>query len=220
MKVTDELKELATELVAACDQAAKLVTHPDPGNPGHFITRCDTTKSSRAAAKGRLLIYKLGVFGSIWAGPFDANDFTVTTNVEKMSGTAQEILEAIEKGRLSSIEEKVSAAVLGDLVEHAEILIEQKFHLAAAVVLRAVLEERLRKLCEAHTLPITAPKPTMDHFRQALAKADVIDKVVAKKIDWMAGVGNAAAHNLPSFNPADVPGLYKDTLDFLDRFAV
>ena len=110
--------------------------------------------------------------------------------------------------------------MLADLVEHAEVLIEQHFHLAAAVVLRAVLEERLRKLCEARALPLTATRPTIEHFRQALAKADVIDKIVAKKIDWMVGVGNAAAHNLPTFNPVDVAGLYKETLDFLDRFAL
>jgi len=83
-----------------------------------------------------------------------------------------------------------------------------------------VLEERLRKLCEAHALPITAHKPTMEHFRQALAKADVIDKIMSKKIDWMADVGNAAAHNLPSFKSTQVPDLYNATLDCLERFAV
>ncbi len=136
-------------------------------------------------------------------------------------GNAEELRDAITKGRLASIEEKVSAAVLADLVEHAEVLIEQHFHLAAAVILRAVLEERLRKLCESHALILGgSSKPTIESFKQALAKANVIDKIVAKKIDWMAGVGNAAAHNLQTFNPSDVPSLYKDTLDFLDKFAV
>ena len=209
MKASDELKELASELVAVCIKGTQSRSSYDNA----------FEHAARARAKGRLLLHKLGSFGAIWEKSFDLGS-NAFTDLSTMLATASEMLDAIAKGRLSSIEERVSAAVLGDLVEHAEILIEQSYFLAAAVVLRAVLEERLRKLCKACTLPITAPKPTMEHFRQALAKADVIDKIVAKKIDWMAGVGNAAAHNLDSFNPSDVPDLYKATLDFLDRFAI
>jgi hypothetical protein len=211
MKTADDLEKLALELVEAC-QDATLAAEQD--NYNELITL-----AARAAAKGRLLIHKLGTFGSIWSTAFDLGE-NLFNDVRRMEGNAEEILDAVKKGRLSSIEEKVSAAVLADLVEHAEILIGQQFNLAAAVILRAVLEERLRKLCEARGLPLAASKPTIEHFRQALVKADVIDKIVAKKIDWMAGVGNAAAHNLPTFNPSDVAGLYKETLDFLDRFAL
>jgi hypothetical protein len=35
----------------------------------------------------------------------------------------------------------------------------------------------------------------------------------------MAGVGNAAAHNKPEFNQADVPPLYQHTLAFLSKFS-
>jgi len=145
-------------------------------------------------------------------GALEYNDLRI------MLGTASEINEALTKGRLSTIEELVSASVLGDLIEQAEMLIEQEYFMAAAVVLRAVLEERLRKLCEARALSIEAKRPTMEHFRQALANASVVDKIVAKKIDWMASIGNAAAHNLPSFKSSDVPDLYKSILDFLDKF--
>lgn len=212
MKTTAELESLAFELVLACREAVNIA------DGGSYVSL--VTSAARAAAKGRLLIQKLGTFGSIWRKAFDGEAGILSDTVRQMLGNAEELLDAVTKGRLTSIEERVSAAVLADLAEHAEVLIEQQFYLAAAVVLRAVLEERLRKLCEFHALTLASSKPTIEHFRQALAKADVIDKIVAKKIDWMAGVGNAAAHNLETFNPSDVPSLYKDTLDFLDRFAV
>ena len=44
--------------------------------------------------------------------------------------------------------------------------------------------------------------------------------IVVKDIDWMAGVGNAAAHNLPEYNDADVPQLYQRITAFLTRFSV
>jgi hypothetical protein len=212
MKTTAELESLAFELMLSCREAANIA---DAGSYNDLVT-----SAARAAAKGRLLTQKLGTFGSIWRKAFDGEAGILSDTVRQMLGNAEELLDAVTKGRLTSIEERVSAAVLADLVEHAEVLIEQHFNLAAAVILRAVLEERLRKLCESHALVLTGSKPAIESFKQALAKANVIDKIVAKKIDWMAGVGNAAAHNLEAFNPNDVPGLYKDTLDFLDKFAV
>jgi hypothetical protein len=175
--------------------------------------------TAQARAKGKLLLRKLGSFGDVWMDAFEPgqNEYC---DIRNMLGCAIEIADAITKDRLSTIEESVSADVLGDLVEHAEVLMEQSFHLAAAVVLRAVLEERLRKLCASHGLAVTATRPTMENYKQALATGGIVNKIVAKKIDWMAGVGNAAAHNLPTFNSNDVPDLYKSTLDFLEKFTV
>ena len=102
------------------------------------------------------------------------------------------ISNALGKGRLVTIEEAVSAEVLGDLLEHAEELIKAKYHLAAAIILRAVLEERLRKLCESNNCMPTSQRPTIESFKQSLQAATVIDKIGVKDIDWMAGVGNAA----------------------------
>ena len=210
MTPTDELKELAQELCVTCNTA---VAKQASGE-------CDVILSvAQAKAKGELLLHKLGRFGSIWAKAFEPakNEYYSLRN---MLGAATVILEAITKGRLSTIEERISAAFLGDLMEQAEVLIEGKFFLAAAVVLRAVLEERLRKLCEVHNLPLPVSKPTMEHFKQALAAAEVIDNIVAKNIDWMASVGNAAAHKLETFKPGDVPALYRLMLDFLAKFSL
>jgi hypothetical protein len=83
-----------------------------------------------------------------------------------------------------------------------------------------VLEERLRKLCAGHGCIPAVPRPTIETFKQSLYAAHVIDKIILKDIEWMAGVGNAAAHNLPEFNAADVPQLYQRVTAFLARFQV
>lgn len=47
----------------------------------------------------------------------------------------------------------------------------------------------------------------------------MIDTLVMKDVDWMAGVGNAAAHHLPEYKDEDVPQLYQRTVAFLTRFS-
>jgi hypothetical protein len=87
------------------------------------------------------------------------------------------------------------------------------------VILRAVLEERLRKLCDSNRCTPRTSRPTIESFKQSLYAAKVIDNIVAKDIDWMAGVGNAAAHRKPAYNDGDVPQFYQRVTAFLARFS-
>ncbi|MCF7786620.1 MAG: hypothetical protein K9N47_10900 [Prosthecobacter sp.] len=66
----------------------------------------------------------------------------------------------------------------------------------------------------------TTPRPTIENFKQSLYSAQIIDKIGIKDIDWMAGVGNAAAHNLPEYEDDDVPQLFQRVTAFLVRFSV
>ena len=168
----------------------------------------------------RLLIAKLGPFGSVWDEMLQPTTSHTASNFEMKSAVLDAIANALAKGRLSTIDELVSAEVLGDLLEHADALLNSKYYLAAAVILRAVLEERLRKLCESNGCNPIGQKPTIENFKQFLYAAKLIDKISAKDIDWMAGVGNAAAHRLPEYRDDDVPQLYQRMIAFLTRFSV
>ncbi len=106
------------------------------------------------------------------------------------------------------------------MLEHAEELIEAKYHLAAAIILRAVLEERLRKLCKSNNCMPTKQRPTIENFKLSLQAATAIDRIGVKDIDGMAGVGNAAAHHLPEYKAEDVPPFYQRVTAFLVRFSV
>jgi len=93
------------------------------------------------------LVAKLGPFGLVWDQMLqplpNCNDY----EFDKISAVLDSIAKALAKGRLATVEEVVSAEVLGDLLEQAEELLKAKFNSAAAIILRAVIEERLRKLC-------------------------------------------------------------------------
>ena len=106
VKPIDELKELAIELVATCNSGLQAKE-----NYNHLAI-----VSAQAIAKGTLLVHKLGSFGQIWAMAFEPSGIAFD-DILRMLGTATEIRDAITKGRLTSIEERVSAAVLGDLVQ-------------------------------------------------------------------------------------------------------
>lgn len=167
----------------------------------------------------RLLVTKLGPFSGVWDEMLRPPESNLGYEFDKISAVLDSIANAIDKGRLATVEEVVSAEVLGDLLEHAEELIKAKFNLAAAIILRAVLEERLRKLCASNNCLPSAQRPTIENFKQSLYAAQVIDKIVVKDIDWMAGVGNAAAHHLPEYKDEDVPQLYQRVTVFLTRFS-
>ena len=181
-------------------------------------TWVDVGKMQGLMAGCRLLVAKLGPFGQVWDEMLQTvgND---DREFDKVSAVLDTIAKALAKGRLATVEEVVSAEVLGDLLQHAEELLKSKFNLAAAIILRAVLEERLRKLCASNGCTSTRQRPTIEDFKQLLYTAKIIDKIVVKDIDWMAGVGNAAAHNLPEYKDGDVPQLYERVSAFLSRFS-
>jgi hypothetical protein len=213
-KAVEELKDFVRDLQALADE----VLRKHKGNP----TCIQSQPYAQLHTSMRLLIARLGARGlpkEVLDAGMPPVDKEYADSVDKMRGLLSSIGDALEHGRLSTIEELVTGDVLTDFLEQAEALLAAKFNLPAAVLLRAIIEERLRKLCAKYGCPPIVAKPTIEHFKQALYAASVIDKITQKKIDWMAGVGNAAAHALPEYRDADVPILYKDTVDFLARFA-
>jgi hypothetical protein len=214
MRASQELIEFVEDL----RKEATWVRATRQGSPGDGWV--DAGKLNGLAAGCRLLVAKLGPFGTVWDEMLQPPPNGNEEFFNKISHVLDTIANALAKGRLATVEEIASAEVLGDLLEHAEELVKSKFNLAAAIILRAVLEERLRKLCASSGCIPAGQRPTIEHFKQSLYAANVIDKIIVKDIDWMAGVGNAAAHNLPEFTAADVPQMYQRVTAFLARFQV
>ncbi|MFZ2641829.1 MAG: hypothetical protein WA117_12590 [Verrucomicrobiia bacterium] len=214
MKASQELIDFVEDL----RKEAASVNATRRSNTGYSWV--DGGKLNGLMAGCRLLVAKLGPFGRVWDEMLQPPKNDRADDFDKVSAVLDAIANALAKGRLVTVEEMVSAEVLGDLLEHAEELLKAKFNLAAAIVLRAVLEERVRKLCVTHNCIPTASRPTIESFKQSLQAALVFDKIVVKDVDWMAGVGNAAAHNLPEYKAEDVPQLYQRVTAFLSRFSV
>ena len=214
VKSTQDIQQFVDELIAEAVELEKSKHRV----PNHNEWVVDPQGFSTFLTGYRHLINVLGKEGSPWASAIQQIGGRLS-HLHALLGALHSLKTALAKGRLTSIVELITIDVLADFMEQAETLIKANFFLPAAVLLRAVLEERLRKLCDANACLPGSPKPTIESYKQSLYKNGVIDSIVQKKIDWIAGVGNAAAHNLPGFRADDVQTMYKDMLDFLDRFA-
>jgi hypothetical protein len=214
MKAHQELTEYVDELRKECPEIRKTIFF---GRGEDYV---EPAAFSKLVAGCRLLVAKLGPHGKVWDAMLADCGDNRHVLFERVSGVLDAIANALAKGRLATVAELVSAEVLGDFLEHAEVLLRANFNLAAAVVLRAVLEERLRALCTSNNCSPTAPRPTIENFKQALYAKEVIDKIATKDIEWMASVGNAAAHRLQEYKDEDVPPFYQRLTAFLLRFSV
>ena len=85
------------------------------------------------------------------------------------------------------------------LSEQAEYLLDQGYFLASGVILRAVLEERLRSLCQHRLISFNKANPTLNDYNTELYRARIYDKILLKEIDTLIAIGNEAAHNDAGF---------------------
>lgn len=176
---------------------------------------------------GRNLALLLGAHGEVLRQSLEEPTSGYTNaagRAHKVLGALIGIQESLARGLFGRIEDLAYADVAGSLLEQADCLLQAGYSLPCAVVCRAVLEEFLREWCQREgCLPTPEgregrPRPIgMEDLKQALAKSGRITKVIAKAIDKMAAVGNAAAHNTADFDPSDVPGLYGDLVSFIER---
>jgi len=94
----------------------------------------------------------------------------------------------------------VSSEVFADFLEMAEHLLEQHYKDPAAVLVGSTLEEHLRQLCAAGSLPVedfSSGKPVplkADTLNGELAKANKYSKLDQKQITAWLDLRNKAAH--------------------------
>ena len=114
----------------------------------------------------------------------------------------------------------VAAELLGDFIEQAEALVKEGYHVPAASLVGAVLEDTLRKLCEAHNIGVPH-KTKISRLNAALAKAGIYNKLVQKRITALADTRNNADHGyFDKFSREDVEDMVswirRFTADYLD----
>jgi len=113
------------------------------------------------------------------------------------------------EGFLFDLRSLISAELLGDFLEQAETLFEQGYHVPAASLAGAVLEDSLRKLCEKHSIAV--PEETkIDKLNIELAKCNVYNKLTQKEITAKADIRNNADHgHYDKFTKDDVEFMIK-----------
>jgi hypothetical protein len=103
----------------------------------------------------------------------------------------------------------VSAEVFSDFLTQAEILLEHDYKDAAAVVIRAVLEDGLRRVCVSKGVAVK-PRDGVDDLAKALAKSNVLTAVQVSEIDAKRLIGNHAAHGrFTEYTKADVEAFHE-----------
>lgn len=118
-------------------------------------------------------------------------------------------------GMFDNIRMLVRADLLGDFLSQAEELHLSGFHEASVSLSGAILEDTLRKLSDKHSVAYGV-KTTIDSLNVELARAQVYDRLVQKRITHLAHLRNDADHgrSLGTVKPEDA----KDMLDWLRRF--
>ena len=118
-------------------------------------------------------------------------------------------------GMVSDVRSLVAAELFADLLEQAEYLFGGGFHIPAASLAGAVLEDGLRKLAARHSV-IIPDKSTLDRLNADLAAAGAYTKLAQKNITAYADVRNNADHGrFDKFSNDDVEAMLKWVRRFL-----
>jgi hypothetical protein len=125
------------------------------------------------------------------------------------------LLSDIKEGLLFDQELLITADALSDILDQAEHLLSQKYKDASAVLVGAVLESTLRKICEKYEI-VFNPRDTINPLNEKL-KDVAYNMLTYKQIIAWAELRNMAAHG--DFDTYGVQEV-RDMLGWVKEFAV
>jgi hypothetical protein len=103
----------------------------------------------------------------------------------------------------------VSAEVFADFLVQAEVLLENDYKDAAAVLIRAVLEDGLRRVCLSKGISIK-DRDGVNQLAEAMTKQNALTAVQFKEIEAKKEIGNKAAHaKFGEYTKADVAAFHE-----------
>lgn len=114
-------------------------------------------------------------------------------NANCMAGVLTAAMTDFREGFMADTKLLVSAEVFADFLVQADVLLEHDYKDAAAVIIRAVLEDGLRRVCVSKGIPVK-PRWGVDDFATELTKHNVLTAVQKGEIDGKRALGNSAAH--------------------------
>ncbi len=155
---------------------------------------------------------------AVGGGP---SEYILASSVQRTVATLKGIRDNYVNGFYDGLEQQIIANVSADYMEQAETLLSEGFHVPAAVLCGAVLEDALRRLCAKQTPPIettksNGDKKTLEPLIQDLQKAKIFNKLVADQLRAWKKNRNYAAHGeFDEFRPEDVDLMLSGVRHFL-----
>ena len=138
--------------------------------------------------------------------------------VDEGNGILKSAEDDIKSGFLKRIESMVSAEIFTDFMEMAEYLHAEGYHIPAASLAGAVLEDSLKKICVAHELEVKR-SDRLATLNEKLHTSHVYNKIVWKNIDTWREIRNAADHgSFEEFTPEQVNAMVSGISDFMGRY--
>lgn len=131
-------------------------------------------------------------------------------------GTLRAAEDDYEQGLLFDTRLLIEAEVFDDFLDQAAHLLDSGYYQPAAVVIRSVLEDGLRKLCTKHEIALPT-RPKLDTMNADLAKRGAYNKLTQKRITALADLRNRAAHGeWEEFTETDVEDMLRSTRQFME----
>lgn len=139
------------------------------------------------------------------------------SNAEQAFGVLLAAKDDYESDSLFSVKRLVEAELFDEFLGQAEHLFENGYFQPAAVVAGCVLEDALRKLCQANGVSLP-DNPKLDGMNSELAKRGVYNKLIQKRVTSIADLRNSAAHGKwTEFEKSDVGAMLRDVRDFMTK---
>jgi hypothetical protein len=134
-------------------------------------------------------------------------------------GVFESAYEDFKSDLLEDTKAMITAEVFTDFIEQAEYLLSEGYKLPAAVLMRGVLEDSLRILCNKEAKISLPDKPKLDWMNTELVKEGIYNKIVQKQVTAWAGIGNSAAHmRIKEFSDTDVKNMISGIINFNATF--
>ncbi len=121
----------------------------------------------------------------------------------------------VEAGYLRRTADLIAADVFGDFLDMAEHLLTQNYHVPAASLIGAVLEDGVKRLAVRNDLAVK-PRDDLSGVNHRLADKGVYSNLVRKQVEVWSAVRNHADHGeFDNVKPADVQDMYTGVVRFL-----
>jgi hypothetical protein len=156
--------------------------------------------------------------------PESLGSFDLQIIIQRLEG----ILRALRRDwcgmRLDTFMGLVHAEMFSDMLQGAAYLLGEGYYGPAAVMVGAVLEQHIRRLCDKHSIETTferngetVPKK-LEAMNMELAKHYANDKQDQKEVTTLAGLRNYAAHGeFEKFDKRQVDVMIQSISGFINR---